>query len=153
MYLTTRLWGIIVALLLVGGCATWQPHYTLRYPDMTYFEFLSQADALVAENFPQWYTKNVQKELRFGKLNGRYASIKEEKNGTLVMFIYKLSWDLRTVEDLASVLLHEYVHIKIWNDLEDQIPGDDVAVWCRAAVHEMTAYGTELRQTRIVQCV
>jgi len=116
---------------------------------MNYTEFLARAEKMVAEKYPEWYVEGIQRALVFNNPDIRFASVSKQEDGTFVMYIYEQSWDLCTVEDLASVLLHEYVHIKIWNDLEDQIPGDGVAAFCRAAVHEMTAYGTELRQTRI----
>jgi hypothetical protein len=38
------------------------------------------------------------------------------------------------------------VHVKIWNDLKRDFPFN---LWCRSAVHELTAYGVELEQTKI----
>jgi len=140
-----RLWGIVLALLLVVGCATSQPHYTLRHPGMGYMEFLDRAELQVMEKFPQWYVLDVNRELNFDEQNGRFASVKKQEDGTFTMYIYESSWDLCTVEDLALVLLHEYVHVKIWDDLEESIEDE----FCRAAVHELTAYRVELNQTKI----
>lgn len=145
---------LLLALPLVVGCAqtsiTTVPEYTLRDPGMNYMQFLYKAEALIAENFPEWYVEDVKRELVFDNPDMRFASVSKEEDGTFIMHIFEMSWDLCTVEDLASVLLHEYVHIKIWDDLLDQIPGDTApANWCRAAVHEMTAYGTELQQRKV----
>lgn len=137
---------ILMILLLTVGCATSSvsPNYTLRHPSMGYFEFLSRAEAKVAEKFPQWYMKDINTELEFEEQNGRFASMERQEDGTFVMYIYESAWDLCTVEDLALVLLHEYVHAKIWANLKE-IPDD----LCRAAIHELTAYGVELNQTKI----
>lgn len=138
-----RIWMI---LLLIVGCATSSapPQYTLRHPDMNYLEFLSRADAKVAGKFPQWYVKDISRELDFEEQNGMFASVEKQEDGTFVMYIYEGSWDLCTVEDLALVLLHEYVHAKIWDSLEE-MPNE----LCREVIHELTAYGVELNQTKI----
>ena len=139
---------ILPALLLMWGCteAPHPPSFTIRHPDMNYLEFLSRAEALVKEKFPEWYVEGVKKELIFvNSNNDEFATITGQEDGNLVMSIYGLAWDLCAVEDLASVLLHEYVHVKIWDELDEKIPNK----WCNIAVHELTAYGVQMRQRRI----
>ena len=139
---------ILPVLLLMWGCteAPDPPSLTIRHLGMNYLEFLSRAEALVKENFPEWYVEGVKKELIFDNSNyDGFATINKQEDGTLVMSIYELAWDLCAVEDLASVLLHEYVHVKIWDELEEKMPNE----WCNLAVHELTAYGVEMNQRKI----
>jgi hypothetical protein len=140
---------VLLALLLLSGCAyiSPTPQHTLRVPSMQYAEFLARGDAMVKEKFPEWYVEGVTQELVFDP-DIRYASVIQLEDGTFIMYIYEMAWDLCTVEDLASVFLHEYVHVKIWNDLEEEIPGLLLA-WCRMSVHELHAYKVELEQTKI----
>ena len=138
---------ILPVLLLMWGCteAPNPPTFTMRQPDMNYLEFLSRAEALVEENFPEWYVEGIRRELEFDNPSSNFAEVYEEDDGTLVMAIYELSWDLCAVEDLASVLLHEYVHVKIWDELKEKIPDE----FCQIAIHELTAYSVEMNQRKI----
>lgn len=139
---------ILPVLLLMWGC-TEPPcpaSFTMRQPDMNYLEFLSRAEELVEENFPEWYVAGIKREMEFDNPSSNFAQVYEEDDGTLVMAIYELSWDLCAVEDLASVLLHEYVHVKIWDELKEKIPDDPR---CNILVHELTAYSVELNQIKI----
>jgi hypothetical protein len=112
---------------------------------MHYAEFIERADDMVKENFPEWYVEGVEKELASEQIGSLFASVDVQEDRTLMITLYEMSWDLCTVEDLASVLLHEYVHAKIWFDLEEEIEDE----WCRAAMHEVEAYTVELTQTKI----
>jgi len=140
---------LLPALLLMLGCASttvvYEPLYTLRHPDMHYFEFIERADDMVKENFPEWYVEGIEWELAFEQVGSWFASVDEQEDGTLLITLYEQSWDLCTVEDLASVLLHEYVHVKIWFRLKEEIEDE----FCRAAIHETTAYNVELTQTKL----
>jgi len=145
---------LLPTLLLMAGCSTLsqttpcvtcEPSYTLRHPDMNYTEFIKRADDMVKENYPEWYVEDLAQELELEQLGALFASVDIQEDGTLLVTIYEKSWDLCTVEDFASVLLHEYVHAKIWFQLEEEIEDE----WCRAAMHEVTAYNVELTQTKI----
>jgi len=115
---------------------------------MNYSEFIARADLMVANTFPEWYVEGIRQELVF-KTDIRFAAVTKLEDGTFVMYIYEQARDLCTVEDLASVLLHEYVHAKIWDDLEERISGFIFDDYCRSAIHEVTAYGVELGQKKI----
>ena len=108
----------------------------MRGPDMTYTEFLALAEEKVEENFPQWHVKDVEKDLRTNEQAMKYASVTRKEDGTFVMTLFEPSWDLCAVEDLALVLLHEYVHVRIWDTLNEVSPNP----FCRTALHELTAY-------------
>jgi hypothetical protein len=140
---------VLLASLLLVGCAyiSPSPQPTLRDPGMNYTEFLSRGEALFKEKFPEWYVEGVKQELVFDS-DIRFAGVIKQEDGTFVMYIFEQAWNLCTVEDLASVFLHEYVHVKIWNDLEEQIPGMFLS-WCRMAVHELHAYKVEIEQKKI----
>jgi len=100
---------------------------------------------MVKKKFPEWYVEGTPFERNFEQIENRYASAHKLEDGTFLIVLYDKGLDLTTIEDLASVLLHEYVHVTIWNDLEEAIPEED----CNSAVHEMTAYGVEIEQTKI----
>ena len=138
---------LLLILLLILGCAGPPPPTccTIRDPSVTSAEFFEMADAMVRDNFPQWYSPDVKKELLFYREAARYASVNKIEDGTLVMSIYKPSWDLCAVEDFALVLLHEYTHVVIWDRLKETIQNPD----CRAAVHELFANQAELYQGQI----
>lgn len=141
---------LLPALLLMLGCAStttivYEPLYTLRHPDMNYTEFIERADTLVKERFPEWYVEGVGRELAFEQIGALFATVDLQEDGTLLITLYEKSWDLCTVEDLAAVLLHEYVHAKIWFRLAEEIEDE----WCRSAMHEVIAYNAELTQTKI----
>ncbi len=140
---------VLLTLLLLTGCASIalvsDPVYTLRHPDMNYTEFIERADTLVKESFPEWYVEGVGRHLASEQIGSLFASVDLQEDGTLLITLYEKSWDLCTVEDLASVLLHEYVHAKIWFRLAEEIEDE----WCRSAMHELTAYNAELTQTKI----
>jgi hypothetical protein len=112
---------------------------------MHYAEFIQRADDMVKVNFPEWYVEGIVRELAFEQVGSLFASVNIQEDGTLRITLYEMSWDLCTVEDLASVLLHEYVHVKIWFRLAEEIEDD----FCRAAIHEVTAYTAELTQTKM----
>jgi hypothetical protein len=112
---------------------------------MNYIEFLARADLMVEKAYPEWYVEGVGVAVSFDDAGRHFASTHKLDDGTFAIKVYELAWDLCTVEDLASVLLHEYVHVKIWNELELEIPEP----WCNVAVHELTAYEVESTQTKI----
>jgi hypothetical protein len=112
---------------------------------MNYLEFIARADLMVKKLFPEWHVEGTPIGVDFAEMGVRFADVSRLEDGRLAINIYEHGWDLATVEDLASVLLHEYVHVTIWDDLEETIEYD----FCRMAVHEVTAYGVELRQTKL----
>jgi hypothetical protein len=109
------------------------------------FEFLHLAEERVQRNFPEWYVRGVKLEMAFEKRDDGYARTKKKADGTFEISLNEPTWDLCTVEDFALTLLHEFVHVKLWNELERTIP----VPLCRSAIHELYAYRMELDQTKI----
>jgi len=143
-----RLYGVLLALLVMIACHNDPvPEVTLRTPEMTNFEFLTLAEKKIEENFPQWYVKDINTVLLFNSppwASDLFASVNKRPRIPLTMVIYAASWELTTVEDFASVLLHEYVHVTMWERLEAEIPDED----CRSAAHEVIAYTIEMEQDK-----
>lgn len=135
----------MVFLVVVMGCLSVSPSQTIRDPQMNYLEFIARADLMVQKLFPEWYVEDTPIGVSFEEFGLRFADVTRLPDGRLAINIYSEGWNLATVEDLASVLLHEYVHVRIWDELEESIP----EAWCRSAVHELTANRVELNQTKI----
>ena len=136
---------VLLASLLLVGCST-TPIQTIRDPQMNYLEFIARADIMVEKAYPEWYVEDTPIGVDADERGIRFATTSELLDGSLAVTLYEHGYNLAVVEDLASVLLHEYVHVKIWNDLKRDFPFN---LWCRSAVHEITAYGVELAQTKI----
>jgi hypothetical protein len=140
---------LAIVLALMAGCVFISSALPISQSNlhlgMRYTEMVAQADAMVEKKFPEWYVEDIPFERNIDISPTLFASAYKTADGTFLITLYDLSLNLKTVEDLASVLLHEYVHVKIWNDLEKAIPEKE----CNDAIHEMTAYGAEVEQTRI----
>ncbi len=125
---------LIIAMLCIG-CAT-PPPSSCHYPkatDMGYREYLRQAQELVKKELPQWYQEDIRVEINI-RAKGRYAYVREAF-GETVIYVTIEALNLELVEDLALVLLHEYVHTKIWKQLEKEIPNNE----CNITVQELHA--------------
>jgi hypothetical protein len=146
---------IALALLLVLGCTFTSASTPINIDrpyirpacrlDMGYIEFIARADIMVEKTFPEWYVKGTPYTISSEEIPNRYASAHKFEDGSFLIAFYDDALNLCTVEDMAVVILHEHVHVKIWNDLEEAIPEET----CNSAVHEMTAYGVEIEQTKI----
>ena len=137
-----------IVLALMAGCVFISSALPISQSNlhlgMRYTEMVARADTMVENKFPEWYVEDVPFSRNIDTSTNHFASAFRSDEGTFHITLYDLALNLKTVEDLASVLLHEYVHVKIWNDLEKAIPEEE----CNSAVHEMTAYGVEIEQTR-----
>lgn len=131
-------------LALMVGC-TYVSNYTLRDSSIDDIKFLALADEKVANEFPQWYSEEVEKKIEIFPSDNRFAGVVEKKNGDLVIRIFPTMQTLRTVDDVALVLLHEYVHVKLWYKL-DALPVDPI---CLLSIHELFALNVELTQTKL----
>lgn len=117
---------------------------------MNYMEFIARADLMVKELFPEWHVEGTPIGVNTEEVGVRYATTSRLMDGRLAIEIYPYGYRLAVVEDLATVLLHEYVHVKIWDELEKSIPTDtEASSLCKASVHEIMAYGVELDQDRL----
>lgn len=146
-FLMRRL-AVSLLLLLVMGCSSIAPpaySFTIRHPQMNYMEFIARADLMVENLFPEWYVEGTPIGVDTEQIGITFASVQRLPDGRLAIELYPHGYHLATVEDLASVLLHEYVHVRIWDELETTI----LNPLCNAAVHEIMAYGVELAQTKL----
>ena len=138
--------AIAILLLVMMGCSSPPTYtYTIRHPQMNYLEFIARADLMVKNLFPEWHVEGIPIGVDFEAVGILFADVSRLEDGRLAINIYEEGWNLATVEDLATVLLHEYVHVKIWDELEKNI----LESFCKAAIHEMVAYGVELDQTKL----
>ncbi len=133
---------LALVLLLVLGCSF--TGNTLQRSSMGPFEFIARADIMVEKNFPEWYVEGTPYMVSLEETDNLAAAFKYE-DGTFLIVLYEDALNLPLVEDLATTLLHEHVHVKIWDDLEEDATGE----LCQGAVQEMTAYRVELEQTKI----
>ena len=88
--------------------------FTIRPVGMETLSFIKLADELVARKAPRWYDPDTQIHLDFGLIKN-FASMRVTDKGTLDIVLERHALVLATVEDLAAVLLHEYVHVDSWD--------------------------------------
>ncbi|KKL74643.1 hypothetical protein LCGC14_2062840 [marine sediment metagenome] len=132
---------LALVLLLVWGCSFTGP---LLRPNKGYVEFIARADIMVEKNFPEWYVDGTPYIINLEETEHLAATF-VYRNGVFSIVLYKDALNFTLVEDLATTLLHEHVHVKTWDYLKETIPGK----LCNNAVSELMAYGVELEQTKI----
>lgn len=120
-------------------CHTDSRTYTIRTPNMDYYDFLRVADAMVLAVAPDWYVVGTP-ELPIivqasPNLLRRFGEAWVDDQGVYHVVIGRLGLMLSTVEDLASVVLHEYVHVLEWEKIETQPWSDN----CKSARQELMA--------------
>jgi hypothetical protein len=120
-------------------CQADERTYTIRTPNMDYYDFLRAADAMVLEAAPDWYVVGTP-ELPIivqasPNLLRRYGEAWVDDQGVYHVVIGRTGLMLSTVEDLASVVLHEYVHVLEWEKIEVQDWSDN----CKSARQELMA--------------
>lgn len=105
------------------GCAgTAQPPtqpQTVRPLNMQPDQFVTAANKILFQKTPEWYapathTLNILMTYAY---KGRYASVSPNPDGSFTVSLERPALTLSVIEDMAHVLLHEYVHIKIWDNL------------------------------------
>ncbi len=98
--------------------------YSIRTPDMDYYDFLRAADAMVLAAAPEWYVEGTPEMpvimQATPNLLHRYGEAWVDEQGVYHVVIGRLGLMLATVEDLASVILHEFVHVISWEEIEAQ---------------------------------
>jgi hypothetical protein len=114
--------------------------YTIRTPDMDYYDFLRAADAMVLAAVPEWYVVGTPElpiivQASPNLLQSRYGEAWRDDQGVYHVRIGRLGLMLATVEDLASVMLHEYVHVLSWEGIEGQPWSEN----CMSARQELMA--------------
>jgi hypothetical protein len=113
--------------------------YTIRTPDMDYYDFLRAADAMVRAAAPDWYVEGTTEMpvtmQASPNLLRRFGEAWRDDQGVYHVVIGRLGLMLATVEDLASVVLHEFVHVITWEEIEAQDWSDN----CKSARQELIA--------------
>jgi hypothetical protein len=113
--------------------------YTIRTPDMDYYDFLRAADAMVLAAVPDWYVVGTPEMpiimQASPNLLRRYGEAWVDDQGVYHVVLGRLGLMLATVEDLASVVLHEFVHVISWEEIRSQDWSDN----CHSARQELMA--------------
>lgn len=114
---------LALTVVLTIGCIL-EPNYpfTYRPNNMSSTEFVEAADAIVLRETPEWHVTPdgqdghvIVKAVRFER--GNYATVYRASSKLYIVLMENSALGLKSVEDLASILLHEYVHIKTWNSI------------------------------------
>lgn len=118
---------LLFALLLALPATTAEPQvcndtFTIRTPDMSYYDSMRAGDELVMAAAPEWYVEGTQEMPIIVQANPDLLSLYGEawvdEQGVYHVVVGRLGLMLATIEDLASVLLHEYVHVIAWEEVE-----------------------------------
>ncbi len=113
--------------------------YTIRTPDMDYYDFLRAADAMVLAAVPDWYvvgTPEMPVIMHASpNLLRKFGEAGVDDRGVYHVVIGRLGLMLATVEDLATVVLHEFVHVILW----EEINARDWSENCKNARQELIA--------------
>lgn len=88
--------------------------FTVRRVGMKTVAFVKLADDLILSKAPRWYNPDTKIHLNFDT-NKNFATTIVTINGTLNIVLERHALVLATVEDMAAVLLHEYVHVESWD--------------------------------------
>ena len=121
-------------------CQADERTYTIRTPNMDYYDFLRAADALVLAAAPEWYVEGTRElpvimQASPNLLHGRYGEAWRDDQGVYHVVIGRLGLMLATIEDLASIVLHEFVHVIMWEEIQAQDWIDE----CKSARQELMA--------------
>lgn len=92
--------------------------FTLRPLGIDPAEFVRAADALIEHRAPKYRYHDAQVHLGFGLLK-KYGITNKDANGDIYIVLGRPALMLATVEDLAAVLLHEYIHVVYWDHVFD----------------------------------
>ncbi len=117
------------------GCA-----YTLRPPLMGFFAFMDAADRMVASKAPEWYVVGSEEQPlimhAMPNLKNIFGQAWKDEEGVYNISFGRSALFLATIEDAANVMLHEYVHLKIWDEIASH---DEWTTECKEARHELVA--------------
>ena len=112
--------------------------FTIRPIGMDSTTFVRAADDLISRKAPKWRNHDAQVHLGFGLLN-KYGITNKTADGDLYIVLGRPALVMATVEDLAAVLLHEYVHVIHWDYVFDNPSLADATFECKKARAEMLA--------------
>ena len=118
--------------------------YTIRHPDMEPLEFTLLAHEMVKDRVPEWLAQGIHIQVAPRAQGGdRYAQTWQDENGKMHIRLFASALHLATVEDLAHILLHEFVHAIKWDDIAamdlDPNAQEDEPHWCTMYHHELWA--------------
>jgi len=117
--------------------------YTIRHPDMEPLEFTMLAHEMVKERVPEWLAKGVHIKVNPKAQGTMYGQTWPDEHGKMHILLFASALHLATVEDLAHVLLHEFVHAIKWDYIAalnlDSDAEEDEMHWCTMYLHELWA--------------
>jgi hypothetical protein len=117
--------AVAIAALSTFGCTILQDPprpkemhapFTLRPVGIESAQFVRAADLLIELRAPEYRRHSAEVHLGFGLLN-MYGITDRNTQGDLIIVLGRPALMLATVEDLAMVLLHEYVHVVYWDEI------------------------------------
>jgi len=117
--------------------------YTIRHPDMEPLEFTMLAHEMVKERVPEWLAQGVHIKVDPRARGTLYGETWPDEHGQMHIRLFASALHLATVEDLAHVLLHEFVHAIKWDYIEalnlDSNAEEGEMHWCTMYLHELWA--------------
>ncbi len=135
---------LLFALFLAYPVSTAKPQvcddtYTIRTPNMSYYDAMRAGDKLVLAAAPEWYVEGTLEMpvimQASPNLLKRYGEAWIDDEGVYHVVIGRLGLMLATIEDLASIILHEFVHVVLWEEIEAR----DWTDKCKSARQELMA--------------
>lgn len=114
-------------------------NYTIRTADMSYYDSMRAGDELVLAAAPEWYVEGTPELPVIMQANpdllSSFGEAWIDDEGIYHVVIGRSGLMLAIIEDLASIILHEFVHIISWEEIEAQDWTDN----CKSARHELIA--------------
>ena len=138
---------VVLAALSTFACTVTSPRldkteinapFTIRPIGMDSTTFVRAADDLIERKAARWHNHDTQVHLGFGLLN-KYGITNKTSDGDLYIVLGRTALVMATVEDLAAVLLHEYVHVVYWDYVFDNPSLEGATFECKKARAEMLA--------------
>ncbi len=123
-------------------------HYTIRPIGMTSQQFIEAADRLVLQRSQEWYAPRVEEVeiLKIWHDYGRYAGMRKNPDGSYSIRVERPALALATIEDMAHVLMHEYIHIMV----HDTIDKMDLTKQCKDLRSEMVANQVMIEKYHVI---
>jgi hypothetical protein len=92
---------------------------------MNYYDAMRAGDKLVLAAAPEWYVEGTREmpiimQASPNLLHGKYGQAWVDEEGVYHVVIGQSGLLLATIEDLASVILHEFVHVLTWEEIRAQ---------------------------------